>query len=143
MRGAASRGGASGGAGGHAGVTQGTVFEWLASYREGGPQALRARPVRGKPPKLNGARLRRLYRSIGGSDRTQLWVEFALCTREMARELIRRELGVRLPTANPGRLLRRLGPCPQRPRGGPGRPDPAAISAGRPRSSCHPRLPVP
>jgi hypothetical protein len=50
-----------------------------------------------------------------GADPRQLRFEFPPRTREMARELIRRELEVHLPTANPGRQLRRLGPCLQRP----------------------------
>jgi len=39
---------------------------------------LRARPVPGKPPKLNGTQLRRLYRLIVGADLRRLRSEFAL-----------------------------------------------------------------
>src|SRR5207245_5852691 len=71
--GEASRGGgASGGGGGRVGDGPGMMIGWLAKYREGGPQALRARPVPGKPPKLNGAQLRRLYTLIVGADLRQL-----------------------------------------------------------------------
>ncbi len=41
--------------------------------------------------------------------------EFALWTREMVREVIRREFGVRLSVVSVGRLLRKLGLSPQRP----------------------------
>jgi len=91
------------------------VFGWLAKYREGGPQALRARPVPGKPLKLNGAQRCRLSTLIVGADPRQLRFEFALWTRDMVRELIRREFGVRLPAVSVGHLLRRLGLSPQRP----------------------------
>ncbi len=82
----------------------------------------------GKPPKLNGAQLRRLYTLIVGADPRQLRFEFALWTREMVRELIRRESGVRLSAVSVGRLLRRLGLSPQRPRWRAWRADPAAVA---------------
>ena len=76
------------------GMGRGTVYGWLAKYREGGKDALRARPVPGRPPKLSGEQMRRLYALIVGPDPRQLEFEFALWTREMVRELIRREFGV-------------------------------------------------
>jgi transposase len=97
------------------GMTRAAVYGWLAKYREGGLDALRARPVPGRPPKLAGDQLRRLYTLIVGNDPRQLSFEFALWTREMVRDLIRREFGVRLSVVSVGRLLRRLGLSPQRP----------------------------
>jgi transposase len=88
---------------------------WLAKYREGGRDALKARPVPGRPPKLSGPQLRRLYALIVGADPRQLEFEFALWTREMVRELIRREFKVALSAVSVGRLLRKLGLSPQRP----------------------------
>jgi transposase len=114
----------------------GTVFGWQTKYRESGPQPLRARPVPGKPPKLNGAQLRRPYTLTGEADPRQLWLwfEFARCTREMACEPIRREFGARLPAASLRRLLRRPRVPRQRPRRRAWQADPAAMAAGRPRS---------
>ena len=48
------------------GMGRGTVYGWLAKYREGGREALRARPVPGRPPKLSGEQMRRLYTLIAG-----------------------------------------------------------------------------
>jgi transposase len=97
------------------GMNRSTVFGWLAKYREGGVEALRAKPVPGRPPKLSGTQLQQLYRLIVGKDPRQLRFEFALWTRDMVRELIRREFNVRLSVVSVGRLLRKLGLSPQRP----------------------------
>jgi transposase len=97
------------------GMTRAAVYAWLAKYREGGLDALRARPVPGRPPKLSGAQLQRLYTLVVGNDPRQLRFAFALWTRAMVRELIRREFGVGLSEVSVGRLLRKLGLSPQRP----------------------------
>ena len=65
------------------GMGRGTVYGWLARYREGGKDALRARPVPGRPPKQSGGPMRRLYTLIAGTDPRQLEFEFALWTRDM------------------------------------------------------------
>ena len=97
------------------GMTRAAVYGWLAKYREGGLEALKARPVPGRPPKLSGAQLARLYGLVVGNDPRQLRFAFALWTRAMVRELIRREFGVALSEVSVGRLLRTLGLSPQRP----------------------------
>jgi transposase len=97
------------------GMTRAAVYGWLAKYREGGLEALKARPVPGRPPVLSGAQLQRIYGLVVGNDPRQLRFGFALWTRAMVRELIRREFGVRLSEVSVGRLLRKLGLSPQRP----------------------------
>jgi transposase len=97
------------------GMTRAAVYSWLAKYREGGLEALKARPVPGRPPKLSGHQLARLYGLVVGNDPRQLRFAFALWTRAMVRELIRREFGVALSEVSVGRLLRKLGLSPQRP----------------------------
>ena len=107
------------------GMGRGTVYGWLAKYREGGRDALKARPVPGRPPKLSGEQMRRLYTLIAGADPRQLEFGFALWTRDMVRTLIRREFRISL-----SRGQRRVGCCaPWGCRrsgrcGGPGRPTP-------------------
>jgi transposase len=97
------------------GLTRSTVFAWVAKFREGGIEALRAKPVPGRPPKLSGAQLRKLYALIVGANPRQLQFEFSLWTREIVREVIRREFGVALSAVSVGRLLRTIGLSPQRP----------------------------
>lgn len=97
------------------GLARGTVYGWLAKYRDGGRGALLARPVPGRPPRLSPQQVRRLWTLIVGVDPRQLEFEFALWTRQMVRELIRREFGVGLSVVSVGRLLAKMGLSPQRP----------------------------
>src|ERR671911_2503030 len=97
------------------GMTRAAVYAWLAKYREGGLEALKARPVPGRQPRLSGSQLARLYTLVVSNDPRQLRFAFALWTRAMIRELIRREFGVALSEVSVGRLLRKLGLSPQRP----------------------------
>src|SRR4051812_6658729 len=68
---------------------RGTVYGWLARYREAGREALKARPVPGRPPKLTGEQMRRLYGLIAGANPRQWELDFALWTRELVRTVIR------------------------------------------------------
>jgi transposase len=97
------------------GMTRAAVYGWLAKYREGGLDALGAKPVPGRPPSLSGAQLQRIYTLVVGNDPRQLQFAFALWTRAMVRELIGREFDVRLSEVSVGRLLGKLGLSPQRP----------------------------
>lgn len=109
------------------GLTRSTVFAWMAKFREGGIEALRAKPVPGRPPKLSGAQLRKLYTLIAGANPRQLQFEFALWTRDIVRELIRREFDVALSGVSVGRLLRTIGLSPQRPLWRAYQQDPEAV----------------
>jgi transposase len=111
------------------GMHRKTVYKWLAKSREGGRDALRAKPVPGRPPRLNGPQMRRVYELVVGSDPRQLKFEFALWTREMVRELIRREFGVALSAVSVGRLLKALGLSAQKPLYRAWQADPQAVAA--------------
>jgi transposase len=109
------------------GLSRSTVFGWVAKYREGGLEALRAKPIPGRPTKLTGAQLRYLYTLIVGADPRQLQFEFALWTRDIVRQVIRTEFGVGLSAVSVGRLLRKLGLSPQRPLWRAWQADPEAV----------------
>ena len=111
------------------GMHRKTVYGWMAKMRAGGKSALTAKPVPGRPPKLDGGQLRRVYQLVAGSDPRQLEFEFALWTRDMIRELIRREFGVVLSAVSVGRLLKTLGLSPQRPLYRAWQADPEAVAA--------------
>lgn len=96
-------------------LNRSTIFAWMASYRAGGVEALRAKPVPGRAPKMSAAQMRELYGLIVGSDPRQYHLGFALWTRDLVRQLIWTRFRVRLSAVSVGRLLRTLGMSPQRP----------------------------
>lgn len=97
------------------GFSRPRIYEWLAAYREGGIEALRAKPIPGRPQKLDGSAMRWIYQTVTSKNPLQMKFEFALWNRAMVRELIRQRFSVRLSDVSVGRLLRKLGLSPQRP----------------------------
>jgi transposase len=97
------------------GMNPRNIYRWIALYREGGEAALKAKALKGATPKLSGAQLRWLRKTIIGKSPLQLGFEFALWTREMVRDLIRKKYGVNLHIVSVGRLLKKLGLSPQKP----------------------------
>lgn len=103
------------------------IYEWLAKYREGGVEALRTRRIPGRPRKLAGKHLKKIYDTVTRKNPLQLKFEYALWTRGMVREFIRKEFGVRLSETSVGRLLRKLGLSPQKPLRRAYQQDPEAV----------------
>ena len=97
------------------GFARTVIYDWLAKYRAGGMEALRALPIPGRPPKLSERQRVWVYRTVTQNNPLQLKFEFALWTRAMVRDLIQRQYGVTLSLPSVGRLLRSMGLTPQRP----------------------------
>jgi len=97
------------------GMTRGCIYKWIARYREGGIEALKAKPLSGRPLKLTGQNLRWIFRTITTKNPLQLQFPYALWTREMIKELIERKYNVKLSVTSVGRLLRKLGLSCQKP----------------------------
>ena len=77
------------------GLNRSTVYGWLAQYRRGGWGALKAKPLFGRPPKLDG--------------RSLSWI------REMVAKLIKDKFKIALSLVSVGRLLAQLGITCQKP----------------------------
>jgi transposase len=97
------------------GLNRSTVFGWIAAYRRGGAEALAAKPVPGRPPKLSKTQMGLLFTMIEGSNPAQFQLEFALWTRDLVRQVIAKKFGIDLSVGSVGRILRGLGLSPQRP----------------------------
>ena len=97
------------------GMNRRTIYRWIALYREGGIEALKATPLAGRPLKLGGVKLRWVFKTVTTKNPLQLKFPFALWTREMVKELIERKYGVKLSVVSVGRLLRKLGLSCQKP----------------------------
>lgn len=110
------------------GFSRQRIYEWIAKFREGGFEALRAKPIPGRPRKLTGNQIAWIHRTIVEKNPLQLRFEFALWTCGMVREVIRQQFGVGLSEVSVGRLLRKLGLSPQKPLRRAYQQDPQAVA---------------
>lgn len=97
------------------GVQRQVVYGWIAKYRAGGWDALKAKPISGRPQKLSGRAMKWIYETIVSKTPLQLKFDFALWTREIIRTLILKKFKIALSLASIGRLLAQLGLSVQRP----------------------------
>ena len=90
------------------GVSQAAVSQWLKRGREGGVEALRARPPRGAPPRLTAEQKAQLLEHLAaGAEAFGFYGEVWTLPRIV--KVIKREFGVQYHSSHVGRLLRSLG----------------------------------
>jgi transposase len=97
------------------GFSRACIYQWLAAYRAGGWDGLKAGKITGRPKKLTGNQMRWIYKTVTGKNPLQLDFPFALWTRGMISQLIYRKFGVKLSLSSVGRLLAQLGLSCQKP----------------------------
>lgn len=97
------------------GFVRACIYNWLARYRTGGWHGLRTGQRSGRPKKLSASQIKWVYKTVRDKDPQQFKFEFALWTRSMIADLIKRQFGTRLSSTSVGRLLRQLGFSCQKP----------------------------
>jgi transposase len=97
------------------GFSRSCIYTWLARYRSGGWHALRAIPLKGRPPRITGPQMKWIYNTVTRKNPLQLQFEFALWTRGMIRILIKERFHIDLSLTSVGRLLAQLGLTCQKP----------------------------
>lgn len=97
------------------GFTRSCIYEWLARYRAGGWNGLKAKALTGRPKKISARQMEWLWKTITGSSPLQHRFEFALWTRQMVQILLWEEFRLKLSLASVSRLLAQSGLTCQRP----------------------------
>ena len=97
------------------GMTRCCIYNWLAAYRSGGWNALKAKKLYGRPKKLTGKEMEIIYKIIIHGNPRQYRFSFALWTLGLIQKLIYMKLGIKLSTVSVWRLIRQLGLTCQRP----------------------------
>jgi transposase len=96
-------------------VGRSTVYGWWKVFLENGSAALAVKYSPGRRPRLTEKQREQLRKLVVGRDPRQLQFDFALWTRQMVRDLIKREFGVEYTLQAVGNILRDMGLSPQRP----------------------------
>jgi len=110
------------------GISPRTVWRWLASFRDRGPAGLAARPIPGRPRKLDLLQEKIALRWLRSSPTehgfaTELWTAARLA------QLIEEEFAIRFNPRSLSTWLRDRGFSPQKPERVPRERDPGAIAA--------------
>lgn len=96
-------------------VGRSTIYNWWKEYHENGPSALMVKMAPGRTPRLTDKQRDRVRKWIVGRDPRQMQFDFAMWTRQMVRDLIKREFSVDYTLQAVGNILRDLGLSPQKP----------------------------
>jgi transposase len=97
------------------GLRKSTIYAWISDYYKGGEEALKAKPILGRPKKLTDEQADRIYAILCTKTPDQLRFDFQLWTRWLVRDLIQRLFCIDITEQAVGTMLRRWGMSPQRP----------------------------
>lgn len=97
------------------GVNVRSVFRWLANFANGGQNALQAKPIPGRPPKVSAEEMHWLAQAVKDNTPLQFKFAFGLWTLSLIAALIEREFGKKLSLASVSRIMKLLGFSAQRP----------------------------
>ena len=91
------------------------VYLWIERYEEGGFQALKTRPMNGRPPKLSIDQKETLTQIILNKTPVDFGFHKAMWTRDVIASVIKSQFKVSMHPASVSKMLRRWKLSPQRP----------------------------
>jgi len=97
------------------GVTERTVYRWLARYAGGGQRGLQNLSRSGRPAKVTPEEMAWIGRTVQEETPQQLKLPYALWTLSLIREVIRRKFGKTLALGSVSRIMKLLGFSAQKP----------------------------
>jgi transposase len=92
-----------------------TVFTWLAKFSEGGEEALLAKPIPGRPPKVSDEEMRWIAQAVRDHTPQQFELKYGLWTLPLIAKLIDRQFGKSMSLAAVSRIMKLLGFSAQKP----------------------------
>jgi len=98
------------------GVNKRSVFRWLAAFADGGQNALLAKPIPGRPSKLNQEQMTWIANAVRDNTPQQFRFDFGLWTLALIRQLVKRQFGIDLSTGAMYRVMTVLGFSAQKPK---------------------------
>jgi len=97
------------------GVNVRSVFRWLADFANGGQNALLAKPISGRPPKVSEEEMRWLAQAVKDNTPLQFKFAFGLWTLSLIAAPIERQFRKKLSLASVSRIMKLLGFSVQEP----------------------------
>jgi transposase len=97
------------------GVNIRSVYRWLADFANGGHNALLAKPIPGRPPKITAEQMQWLAQAVRDHTPLQFKFDFGLWTLSLIAALIKRQFGQKLSLSSVNRIMKLLGFTAQKP----------------------------
>ena len=97
------------------GINRRTVYGWMAKYISGGQNALKAKPIPGRPSKLTTEQMQWIAKTVRDNTPQQFQFEFALWTLKIIGALIEKQFGTKLSVNTLSRVMKLLGFSTQKP----------------------------
>ncbi|WP_157645353.1 winged helix-turn-helix domain-containing protein, partial [Burkholderia ubonensis] len=97
------------------GVNERSAYRWLADFANGGRNALLAKSIPGRPPKVSAEEMQWLAQAVRDHSPLQFKFEFGLWTLSLIAALIERQFGKKLALSGVSRIMKLLGFTAQKP----------------------------